>query len=148
MQGARVRHGLDLGQDRQNASDCKTGMVLVGAHVPREMRDRLAATARRAGVSTSALLRSFVYEAVAAAPQAPPSAGASTKLNLRLREWARVQLVRQAAERGVRPAAWATALLEAAIAGIGLDGITTSPSFIRPGVRVLFASPRRARAKS
>lgn len=91
----------------------------VGVHVRRSVLDAFRVAARAQGWTVAKALRAVMEEA---AGQAPDGTGGSTsgsarKLNLRLRDGPRAALLHQAAVQQTSPAAWATALLEAALLG-------------------------------
>lgn len=96
----------------------RPAVVKLTVHVEREVRDAFAAVARAAGFTVAGGIRALMERE--AGQQASPrqAAGSARKLNLRLRDAARAELLRQGEERGTSPAAWATALLESALLGI------------------------------
>lgn len=91
--------------------------VKVGVHVRRSVRDAFAAAVRSQGWTVAKALRLVMEEAAGPASGSAAPPGSARKLNLRLRDGPRAELLRQAAARGTSPAAWAAALLEAALLG-------------------------------
>lgn len=96
-------------------------LVKVGVHVRRSVLDAFRVAARAQGWTVAKALRTVMEEAAGQASDgsesddAPP--GSARKLNLRLRDEPRAALLRQAEGQRTSPAAWATALLEAALLG-------------------------------
>lgn len=93
--------------------------VKVGVHVRRCVRDAFAAAARAQGWTVAKALRLLMEDAAGQAPEPSRDTahGSARKLHLRLRDESRAALLRQAAVQRTSPAAWATALLEAALLG-------------------------------
>ncbi len=99
----------------------KTGsrVVKVAVHVERDLRDGFAASARAAGFTLAGGIRKLMEREVGQQFTPRRASGSARKLNLRLSDAARASLLLQAEERGSSPAAWATAVLEAALSGDG-----------------------------
>lgn len=101
-----------------NREMARPAKVKLTVHVERGVRDAFAALARSSGFTVAGGIRALMERETG--QQAPPrqGAGSARKLNLRLRDAARAELLRQGEDRGTSPAAWATALLESALLGI------------------------------
>lgn len=93
-------------------------LVLLAGHMPESRRARFVEMARREGKSCAAYLREMVAVVIGdAPPEGPVAPGSARKVTVRLRDEPRRKLLAQAAAQRTTPAAWATALIEAALSG-------------------------------
>lgn len=93
-------------------------LVLLGGHVTESVRARFVEMGRREGKSCAAYLREMVAVVIGdPPPEGPVAPGSARKVTIRLRGEPRRELLAQAASQHTSPAAWATALLEAALSG-------------------------------
>lgn len=91
--------------------------VKLTVNVSRTLRDAFASAARAQGWKMAKALRVLMEDAAGHTPSAPAAPGSARKLTVRLRDEPRAALLAQAALQHTSPAAWATALLEAALSG-------------------------------
>lgn len=92
-------------------------LVHLGARVEAGVHDAFTARARSLGKSAAAHLRDLAHAEADLAVLPPRPSGAARKLDLRLRDDARASLLEGARERGITPAAYATAILELVLLG-------------------------------